>query len=390
MKPTLLNLLLGLLFISSCSNPNQKTNVKNEKASVILPYKVEIEANLKNIKSVSLSAIGREIEYIPLETNAKSLIRRIVKIDFSKNYIFISDFDRLTQFDRKGKFIRQVGSNGRGPGEYLHVSSYWIDEKSEKVYIMAWGIKSILEFDFNGVFNRSFNISFSSLQFLKTDSNNYIFVIPNSPYPDDSEFRLIITDSTGAIETKIKNHNRVFNKPPLLATVIPMYYFKDTIRILESRVDTLNMFVNSKHKPYAIFNLGQSKMEADLSIPLQNQEREELNYRIKDKLWIWTISENNEYLFMKFNLGLSDSTKLCVFNKQTSETSFLDRNGFINDLDNGVTFWPKYIYHDSLLVDYQDAFKLLEIIKKENITGSEGILSNGLTETSNPVVIVVK
>ena len=169
-----------------------------------------------------------------------------------------------------------------------------------------------------------------------------------------------------------------------------MYYFKDTIRILESRVDTLNMFVNSKHKSYAIFNLGQSKMEADLSIPLQNQEREELNNRIKDKLWIWTISENNEYLFMKFNLGLSDSTKLCVFNKQTSETSFLDRNGFINDLDNGVTFWPKYIYHDSLLVDYQDAFKLLEIIKKENITGSEGILSNGLTETSNPVVIVVK
>lgn len=384
MKPSLLNLLLGLLIITSCSNPNLKTNGKKETASVILPYRVEIEANLKNIKSVSLSAVGKEIEYIPLETNAKSLIRRIYSIAFSKDYMFISDFDRLTQFDRKGKFIRQVGSNGRGPGEYLHVSSYCIDEKSEKVYIMAWGINSILEFDFNGTFRRSFKISFGSLQFLKTDSNNYVFVITNSPFGDDSEYRLIITDSTGAIKTKIRNYNRVFNKPPLIATVIPMYYFNDTIRILESRVDTLNTFVNTRHKPYAIFNLGQSKMEADLSIPLQNPER------IKDKIWIWTISENSEYLFMKFNLGFSDSTKLGVFNKQTSEVSFLDRNGFINDLDNGVTFWPKYIYRDNVLVDYQDAFILLEKITKEHITGSDDILSKGLTETSNPVVIVVK
>jgi hypothetical protein len=390
MRSLLINLLLGLLFITSCSNPNIKTNGKKETASVILPYRVEIEANLKNVKSFPLSAIGRKIEYIPLETNAKSLIKRIVEIHFSKNYIFISDFDRLTQFDRKGKFIRQVGSNGRGPGEYIHVSSFCIDENSEKVYIMAWGIKSILEFDFNGAFKRSFNISFSSLQFLKKDSNNYVFVIPNSPYGADSEFRLIITDSMGAIKTKIKNHNRFFNKPPLLATVIPMYYFKDTIRILESRVDTLNTFENSKHKPYAIFNLGQSKMEADLSIPVQNLINEEFNNVMKNKIWIWTISENYEYLFVKFNLRLSDSTKLCIFNKKTLETTFLNKNGFENDLDNGVTFWPKYIYQDSILVDYQDAFILLEKIKKEHITGSDDILSKGLTETSNPVVIVVK
>lgn len=390
MKQIFLYLLIGNVLITACNNSSPKSNLKNETASVNLPYNVDIEKNVKNIKSVSLSVIGKEIEYIPLETNEKSLIRRIVEIDFSKNYIFISDFDRLTQFDRKGKFIRQVGSNGRGPGEYIHVSSFCIDENSEKVYIMAWGIKSILEFDFNGAFKRSFNISFSSLQFLKKDSNNYVFVIPNSPYGADSEFRLIITDSTGAIKTKIKNHNRFFNKPPLLATVIPMYYFKDTIRILESRVDTLNTFENSKHKPYAIFNLGQSKMEADLSIPVQNLKNEEFNNVMKNKIWIWTISENYEYLFVKFNLGLSDSTKLCIFNKKTLETTFLNKNGFENDLDNGVTFWPKYIYQDSILVDYQDAFKLLELLDKKLIPESEKILTKGLTKTSNPVVIVLK
>jgi hypothetical protein len=387
MRPSIINLLLGLMFISSCSNPNLKTNGKKETAPVILPYRIEIEANLKIIKSLPLSTIGREIEYIPLETNAKSLINRIVKIEFSKNYIFISDHYKLTQFDRKGKFIRMVGSIGKGPGEYLYVGSFCIDEKSEKVYIMELlGNNSILEFDFNGAFIRSFKYSFRAMQFLKTDSNNYVFVIPNVLNTKDSEYRLICTDSNGAIKTKFRNHNRVINEPIAFAMDIPMYYFKDTIRTLESNVDTLNSFVNSLHKPYAIFNLGQSKMVVDLS----PQEREASNNRIKDKLSIRTISENNKYLFMKFRLGLVDSTKLCVFNKQTAETTFLEGNGFINDLDSGITFWPKYIYHDSLLVDYQDAFKLLETIKKDPIFGSEGMLSKGLSESSNPVVIVVK
>lgn len=400
MKKTIFVLLFGITIFSSCNNSRSSEDKSIIIKSVALPYRIDIENNIDNIKPVLLSSIGRELEYIPLETSQNCLLKRITQIDFSSSYIFVCDFYKLLQFDRKGKFIRQIGAIGRGPGEYIYVSGYCIDEIKKKVYIIAWGINSVLEFDFNGVFIRSFKISFPSFQFLKTDSNSFSFVIINSSSTNDSENRIIITDSMGVPKVKIKNHNRFYSKPGLMASKIPMYYFKDTIRILESRVDTLNTFENTKHKPYAIFSFGQVKMEPDIKIPFQNPERDEVTNRIKEKLWIWTISENNKYLFLKFNLGISDSSKFCIFNKQTEGTTFLEQHGFKNDLDGGITFWPKYIYNDTVLVDYEDAFNLLKMINKKQSTGLEEtnskisdkflMLSKGLTETSNPVLIVLK
>ncbi|MFZ0282209.1 MAG: 6-bladed beta-propeller [Bacteroidales bacterium] len=400
MKKVIIVLIIGITILSSCKNSGSSQDKSINIKSVSLPYRIDIEKNIDNIKPVLISSIGRALEYIPLETSPNCLLKRITQIDFSDSYIFVCDFYKLLQFDREGKFIRQIGAIGRGPGEYIYVSGYCIDEKKNKVYIIAWGINSVLEFDFNGVFIRSFNISFPSFQLLKTDTNSFSFVIINSSETNDSENRIIITDSMGVPQIKIKNHNRFYSKPGLMATKIPMYYFKDTIRILESRVDTLNTFENAKHKPYAIFSFGQVKMEPDIKIPFQNPERDEVTNRIKEKLWIWTISENDKYIFLKFNLGISDSSKFCIFNKQSEETTFLEQHGFKNDLDGGITFWPKYVYNDTVLVDYEDAFNILKRINKKQPIGLKEPnnkisdkfekLGKGLTETSNPVLIVLK
>jgi hypothetical protein len=82
------------------------------------------------------------------------------------------------------------------------------------------------------------------------------------------------------------------------------------------------------------------------------------------------------------------------------ETSFLENNGFFNDLDGGIPFWPRYVYNDNTLVDYIDAFKLLKRINEIQDSNSQDkeakipqqleMLSKQLTENSNPVLIVLK
>jgi hypothetical protein len=384
------------IVIISCTNSNTKIENTSFKNRITLPYRIDIEKNIKNVNSIPLSFVGKKIEYVALETTPESLLKRITGIQFSEKCIFVSDFDRLLQFDRNGKFIRQVGDNGRGPGEYIHVSDFWIDEKNEKAYVMAWGIKTIKEYDFNGNFIKSFKFAFSSLQFIKTGNNSYTFVIPNAPFDTDSEFRLIVTDSAGTEILKIRNYNRVYNKPPLIAASIPMYYFNDTLRINESRVDTLNSFINGRHKPYVIFKFGIYKMDLDQSIPFEPAAREEVNNRLRDRLWIWTISENNTFLFLKFNIGVSDSSAFGVFNKKKSEIAFLNNGGFDDDLGIGIPFWPKYVYHDSLLIDHQDAYKIMNAKNKVSSTKINDpkyheIITelNNLEETSNPVLIML-
>lgn len=399
MKAIFFYFLIGSLILSSCGNPTRKKESKNEINTNVIPFNVDINKNLNNVRIIPLSNIGKEIEYIPLETTPESLIRKITQIEFSDSFIFISDFYKLLQFDREGKFVRQIGAIGRGPAEYIYVMGFCIDKIGKSIYIKDYGNRLVKEFNFNGQFIRSFNIPFESTQFLKTDSNRFTFVIPNGSTINDSEYRIIITDSLGVPIFKIRNFNRFYNKPGLVASVIPMYYFKNKIHILESRVDTLNTFENAKHMPYAVFNLGKAKMESDIKIPLQEPEKGETTNRIKDKLWIWTLSENNKYLFLKFNLGISDSSKYCTFNKQTGEITFLKINGFKNDLDGGLPFWPKYIYNDTILIDYADAFNLLRAINRRQHPGEKETYNNlsvkienlvkNITETSNPILIVL-
>ncbi len=253
------SILVCLLILTACKNDKTGIIGYKDPKLVTRPFKVDIEEFKNNIKPVTLSEIGKDLIYIPLETNSQSLLRNINRLAFSNKYIFVSDFDKLIQFDHEGNFLRQIGSNGRGPGEYIHVSYFDIDDKSERIYILAWGIHTILEYDFNGQFIRSFEISFTTLQFIKAESNSFAFVIPNHSSNPDAEYSEIITDSLGTIKIKIKNHNRFQTNS--FVTVIPLYYFNDTIRIFESRVDTLSILRKEKRIPYAIFNLGNEKMD---------------------------------------------------------------------------------------------------------------------------------
>lgn len=401
MKQLNLFLTLSCFTLFSCGHSSNSRKVDNNtEKTVVLPYHVDLEKNLNKAKSIPLSSIGKELEYIPLETTPSSLIRKINQIFFSDSYIFISDFHKLFQFDRNGKFIRQVGANGRGPGEYINVSGFCIDKKKEKIYIIAWGIHTILEFDFNGKFIRSFDHAFSSFQFLVNDTNRFVFRLNDLVNViNGSDFKLYITDIKGTPLVKIKNYSRRTSEIVFAISITPMYFFNDNIQFMQFCVDTLYTLKNGKLEPYAIFNLGKMKMNPDLMIPSQNMDEEA--DRLKQKLWIDKINENGQYLFLGLNYGFSDSSTTCIVNKLTLETSFLENNSFRNDIDDGaIKFWPKYVYNDSILVDYIDAFKLLSIINKNHFTDSLENerklpdqfekLRKKLTETSNPILMVCK
>lgn len=400
MKKAKIYLLISFLVIVSCKHTNTlKIDIEKTEKVVELPYFIDLEKNLNKIKPITLSSIGKELEYIPLETNANSLLRNIYQIVFSDSYIFISDFNKLLQFDRNGKFVRQVGANGRGPGEYINVSGFCIDEKKETVYIIAWGIHTVLEFGFNGKFIRSFNKSFESLQFLVNDTNSFVFRL-ETKVTNDYGFKLYLTDLKGTPLVKIKNYSRRTSKPALILSITPMYFFNDNIQFMQFGVDTLYTLKNEKLEPYAIFNLGKMKMDPDPMIPSQNLGKDDAFDQLKQKLWINKISENVQYLFLGLNYGFSDSSTTCIINKLTLETSFLEDNSFKNDIDGAINFWPKYVYNDSILVDYCEAYVLLNYIhswdtgERKRMYGDKYLqlekLGNELKETSNPVLIILK
>jgi hypothetical protein len=53
-------------------------------------------------------------------------------------------------FDRKGNYLRDIGHEGRGPGEYMMLYSAAIDEKNETIYVMPWMTDQLLAFGIDG------------------------------------------------------------------------------------------------------------------------------------------------------------------------------------------------------------------------------------------------
>jgi hypothetical protein len=386
MKNIVLKLVSSFLFfyLSSISVIHGQSNLTD------IPFKIDVKENFRNIKAINLSNIGKELSYIPLETTPECLIQSIRKILFSDSYIFISEFKRLLQFDKNGKFIRQIGSAGSGPGEYLSIGDFCIDEQKKEIYIIFSSATRLLIYGFDGVFKNSINLTFRPAQIIPKDQNSLIYHLWNVPGKNDPSW--IITNRQGITATSIKNNLKRISQPGFIVNHTPLYSFDNTLHFMEFGIDTLYYFNDTQKKPYAVFFLDDLKMDADpLITPSLLKDEKLLN-----KFWIGSIIENNVFLFIKFFRGISNATMCAIYNKKTATVTFLKENVFINDLDGGVKFWPKQIINDNILVDYIDAFDLLKkqsgaLVKKDNNVST--ILSNmkkQISETSNPVLILLK
>ncbi len=386
--------LLVTILMSCNSGASKKVN--NEQDPFLLPYNIDLGKNV-NIKSLPLSTIGKKIEYIPLETTPNSLLGSLngigldlANIEFSDSFIFISDGEKLLQFDRSGKFIKQIGSIGRGPGQYLQPYDFCIDEKNMKIYILNGS--SVMEFNFNGEFKKSTKYEWFSALFSLVDTANFIFYKANKPAKtNDMVYSWYITDLQCTPQKKIINFHKRVNVPGAGIAWTPLYTFNKDVHFMEYCADTLFFLNKGTLEPYAVYNFGNLKLEPD---PAPSSDRKEYYDRLNQKLWARFINENDKCIFLTLWWGHSDSAKYCVYNKQSLQTTFLKNKSFSNDLDGGPSFWPRYIYNDNTLVDFIYTEKLLEHINKKNasqsISSELKALGQQITETSNPILMVLQ
>lgn len=391
MKSILLLILSFILIFSSCNSGNSKRSDNSD-----LPYRMDVGKNISNIKSVPLSSIGNKLEYIALETTSESMLARASNIKMTDSFIFVSDGAKILEFDKNGRYIRKIGTQGRGPGEYLNLCDFCIDRSAGRIYILDE--MALLVFDFEGKFIESARLPFFSLHFVLKDPGNLIYYSTNMPGPStDSVFSWYGTDVHGKNLIKFENFHKRINRGAPLGTS-PIYTYIGIAHFMEFGSDTLLFLKKSKPEPYAIFDFGNLKMDPDPDILVPS--REEAFNRLKLKLWPVIINEDKSNIFVTYVWGFSSTMNMSIFNKKTSETIFLENNGFVNDLDGALPFWPRYIDNNNILVDQADAFKLIKRIneikssdttdKTSKMTEQLELLSKQLTENSNPVLIVLK
>lgn len=328
------------------------------------------------------------MEYVCLEAETDCILSKISKISVSESFLFVSDSYRLLEFDRSGRYIRLIGSQGRGPGEYDKIWDIAINEADREIFILSSGRK-ILVYDFDGKFIRDFAIGFPGIQFvLNENSELIIHQINIGQKSNEAVYSFHILTNHGKILTKIPNTLKRENGVAI--TNSPLYMYKGTLNFMEFGIDTLYTFDNNIKRPRILFQYGNLKFSTDPTVDqiLKNDKT------LWGKIYVNNIQETEKSLFIRISYLLPHiSVSNCIYDKLSGRLTILKDDGFANDIDGGIPFWPETIINDSIMVDFTDAYDLINSYKKD-VKGTERSahlenIINNLTETSNPVIMIL-
>ncbi len=138
---------------------------------------------------VPLSELVESLEIVNLETITPALIENAWFTDISDKFICIKTHGAFPAklFDRKGKFICDLGKIGRGPGEYSQLYGIQIDNKNDLIYLSPFATtRRILVYDSKGIQKKAIPLAFTQRKFKAFVSDKSVVTVLSMPFKGDS------------------------------------------------------------------------------------------------------------------------------------------------------------------------------------------------------------
>ncbi len=379
-------LFVLLIFVLSC-NTESKNKVQPEietgqniKADSF--FAIDFAEIIKHKREVPLSEIAEGVEYIPLENNKESMLGGIMDVQLTADYIFVKHNGSrlLTQFDRSGKFIRHIGKEGRGPKEYGLMRIFSLDEKNKLIYIHTNWTRKILVYNFDGEYVNTIKLDgFDRMQMVW--ARDSVLVSFSEPGMGTESFVFMETNFNG--DTLQTTQNHLFWEKKGENSFMVSYWGRNNFYLASNKLhmkgwynDTVYTY-NDENKivPKFLVDLKEHKIPDDL-IPEKTIEKP------LPKECYWTgLNESGNYIFVRYGSHMDRSKSEdemeegCIFyNKKTNEGVALKNHGeeygFVNDLNAGPDFRPRYS-NDSLMFVDVTALDMKEYLGSETFRNRE-------------------
>ena len=403
--PIQFSLLLALLVITTFSC-QENTKKENSDSFYTIPFADIIEHQ----REVKLSEFATDVQFIPFDNNPEALLGRIHDIGFSKDYVFINTSrSPVMQFSRTGKFIRKIGTQGRGPGQYDLCVTFSIDEKNKRIYILGNGTQNMLVYDFDGDFIRS--IKFPTRDYyLNVWSRDSLFVSFWPPMEGNESYVFIEHNEQGDTLQGIANH--IFWKRTdqyygfdVYSSQNCFYRFQNKLHMKGWYNDTVYTYDRSNRiVPEFNIDRGKHKLPDDQIIA-----RKKTRPLPPDACCVG-VHETSRYVFIPYEYyydtflqkSLKEVQGYVLYNKQSKEGMAVKetkQGGFINDITGGPDFRPIYT-NDSIAVMVVSAVDMKQYLnsdkfKKQDVKFPEKKekleeLGKTIKEDDNSFLVVAK
>lgn len=225
--------ILSVLLMTACNHRRQFDTHNHLAADVDALTIISSEAYYNKVLQTLPSP-----KFVILKENDETMYSTISRvIDYAGKYFVLDSWGgrKLVSFDHDGNPVAVYGKLGNGPGEYTIPIDADIDDNY--VYILDSPGRSLLIYNHDGSYLRTFHVPVFASALCRLDNGNYMFKVEPS---DTLKYQLCLTDS---------NLNIISALLPYPADYVGGWHTKDAIRkdtqgitYYESPLDTIYRF----------------------------------------------------------------------------------------------------------------------------------------------------
>ncbi len=305
---------------------------------------LDIRQAIKTVKDLYLSDIAKSIEYIKLETTPASLISSGSLVVGKKYILFLNRQPvKLMLFDRSGRYLREIGKHGKGPGEFDRPAEIDLNLAEDKILVSSSGIPSkVYEYKTEGSFIRTAELSYFTEELYYMDQG-YIYV-QGRPFQDSSQYPRIIAVDQNFNNPRVLYRTDERRNPDQMAGYHSRTLFarhQDGFAYKEAIQDTVFHFDQrgiNREISY-ILQMGEGRPQYH-ALTLEQSEAYRNN--------IDMVNEFSEYVLLLGKVG-GNRTHL-AYNKKTSEFFKLKKQskclseynyqyGLVDDFTGSAPYW---------------------------------------------------
>ena len=374
-------------------------------------YTIPFAEIIKDKHEVNLSEFASEVEIIQFENTPKALLGRVQDIQLTNDYIFVEHTGNklITQFSRDGKYIRHIGTLGRGPKEYALCRKFSLDEKNERIYIQTNWTRKILVYNFDGEYIKT--VKYPAVERLyNVWSRDSLFISFSDQHTGSDPFLFVEHNEQGDTLQAISQHN-FWNSDETSHSMVSFwgqnsfYRLNNKLHMKSWYNDTVYTYdATNKLVPQYFIDLKNHKIPDDLVY-----ERKSTRPMPEDARWIG-VHETENFIFIPYGYHYNIQTREvlkeeegCVlYNKKTKQGLAVKETklgGFINDLNGGPDFKPTYT-NDTLAVMAVSALDMKLFLDSDEFKNREvkfpeqkellKQLNQTLKEDDNSFLVLVK
>ncbi|PKO98453.1 MAG: hypothetical protein CVU13_09855 [Bacteroidetes bacterium HGW-Bacteroidetes-8] len=412
MKRKLLIFATALSVMVIACNPSSNNNAAALKI-------IDIENSINTIQVVKLSEVANSIEYIPLETSDSILIGNISKIVCENNKIYVSDnSDKLFVFDREGMHLRTLNRKGRGPGEYVVLRSFKVDDVTGNILVLDFSGRVNI-YDSLHNFVQSIEATKKGVNFTGFENfGDTIFAASHFVLTDNASTEIIIYDSSSITRDSVTFRPIDFissvsdnSEIPLRINHPVIVKYNNEIRYFSVKGDTIFSLNSKLEKSVAyLFNQGKyrepdritfedfmSKNGSFISISPYLSETDGNLF-----LTMMLRGQTKEPIVRTFNLPdgtVNESVRTDaygIFRKTDGKFFILAQPvkgvpGLSEDFKQGPPFWPKFSNSNQELISHKSAVEIINFARDNGEFGSSiKEVASKIDDYSNPVVIIAQ